>query len=162
MCSLAVQYVLYRSRMGKCRTWTSKLHSLAPFQLQLSAMSSAITFLCICHFVPEHSLPTQPTHCGHYAPPALEYIRASLLAQPLSPLVVLLPFAGGFSRTLNTACRDMVQSGAVLIAAAGNYQDDACRYSPASEPEVGHCYCEPMLLQSKQLPIMVKYWGFVA
>uniref|UniRef100_A0A8B9K953 Proprotein convertase subtilisin/kexin type 9 n=1 Tax=Astyanax mexicanus TaxID=7994 RepID=A0A8B9K953_ASTMX len=66
----------------------------------------------------------------------LEYIRASLQTQPISPLIVLLPFAGGFSRTLNTACREMVRSGAVLIAAAGNYQDDACLYSPASEPEV--------------------------
>ncbi|XP_072537854.1 proprotein convertase subtilisin/kexin type 9 [Salminus brasiliensis] len=66
----------------------------------------------------------------------LEYIRASLQTQPISPVIVLLPFAGGFSRTLNTACREMVRSGAVLIAAAGNYQDDACLYSPASEPEV--------------------------
>ncbi|KAB5539765.1 hypothetical protein PHYPO_G00092930 [Pangasianodon hypophthalmus] len=66
----------------------------------------------------------------------LEYIRASLQAQPVSPVIILLPFVGGFSRTLNTACREMVHSGAVLIAAAGNYQDDACMYSPASEPEV--------------------------
>ncbi|MCI4389372.1 hypothetical protein PGIGA_G00097090 [Pangasianodon gigas] len=66
----------------------------------------------------------------------LEYIRASLQAQPVSPVIILLPFVGGFSRTLNTACREMVYSGAVLIAAAGNYQDDACMYSPASEPEV--------------------------
>ncbi|KAI4889057.1 hypothetical protein NFI96_014661 [Prochilodus magdalenae] len=66
----------------------------------------------------------------------LEYISASLQAQPMSPVIILLPFAGGFSRTLNTACREMVRSGAVLIAAAGNYQDDACLYSPASEPEV--------------------------
>ncbi|XP_030626616.1 proprotein convertase subtilisin/kexin type 9 [Chanos chanos] len=66
----------------------------------------------------------------------LEYTRASLLAQPISPVIILLPFTGGFSRTLNAVCRDMVRSGAVLIAAAGNYQDDACRYSPASEPEV--------------------------
>uniref|UniRef100_A0AAR2L2D7 Proprotein convertase subtilisin/kexin type 9 n=1 Tax=Pygocentrus nattereri TaxID=42514 RepID=A0AAR2L2D7_PYGNA len=66
----------------------------------------------------------------------LEYIRASLQVQPISPVIILLPFAGGFSRTLNTACREMVRSGAVLIAAAGNYQDDACLYSPASEPEV--------------------------
>uniref|UniRef100_A0A4W4HJZ1 Proprotein convertase subtilisin/kexin type 9 n=1 Tax=Electrophorus electricus TaxID=8005 RepID=A0A4W4HJZ1_ELEEL len=66
----------------------------------------------------------------------LEYIRASLQVQPISPVIVLLPFAGGFSRTLNAACREMVRSGAVLIAAAGNYQDDACLYSPASEPEV--------------------------
>ncbi|XP_076873158.1 proprotein convertase subtilisin/kexin type 9 isoform X2 [Brachyhypopomus gauderio] len=66
----------------------------------------------------------------------LEYIRAALRVQPISPVIVLLPFTGGFSRTLNAACREMVRSGAVLIAAAGNYQDDACLYSPASEPEV--------------------------
>lgn len=66
----------------------------------------------------------------------LEYIRATLLAHPVEAVVVLLPFVGGFSRSLNTACRDMVANGAVVIAAAGNYRDDACLYSPASEPEV--------------------------
>lgn len=29
-----------------------------------------------------------------------------------------------------------MNTGAVVIAAAGNYRDDACLYSPASEPEV--------------------------
>uniref|UniRef100_A0A8C6TFZ5 Proprotein convertase subtilisin/kexin type 9 n=1 Tax=Neogobius melanostomus TaxID=47308 RepID=A0A8C6TFZ5_9GOBI len=66
----------------------------------------------------------------------LEYIRASLIARPLDAVVVLLPFVGGFSRSLNTACREMVSSGVVVIAAAGNYREDACLYSPASEPEV--------------------------
>ncbi|XP_040895738.1 proprotein convertase subtilisin/kexin type 9 isoform X2 [Toxotes jaculatrix] len=66
----------------------------------------------------------------------MEYIRAALLARPVGAVVVLLPFVGGFSRSLNTACRDMVANGAVVIAAAGNYRDDACLYSPASEPEV--------------------------
>ncbi|XP_003200725.1 proprotein convertase subtilisin/kexin type 9 isoform X1 [Danio rerio] len=66
----------------------------------------------------------------------LEYIQSSLASQPVSPVILLLPFVGGFSRTLNTACRKIVESGAVLIAAAGNYNDDACLYSPASEPEV--------------------------
>ncbi|KAJ8277822.1 hypothetical protein GJAV_G00080460 [Gymnothorax javanicus] len=66
----------------------------------------------------------------------LDYIRATLLAQPYSPLIVLLPFVSGFSQTLNTACREMVRSGAVVIAAAGNYLEDACLYSPASEPQV--------------------------
>ncbi|XP_072244824.1 proprotein convertase subtilisin/kexin type 9 [Leuresthes tenuis] len=66
----------------------------------------------------------------------MEFIRASLLARPMEAVVVLLPFIGGFSRSLNTACRDMVANGAVVIAAAGNYRDDACLYSPASEPEV--------------------------
>ncbi|XP_044054230.1 proprotein convertase subtilisin/kexin type 9 isoform X2 [Siniperca chuatsi] len=66
----------------------------------------------------------------------MEYIRATLLARPADAVVVLLPFVGGFSRSLNTACRDMVANGAVVIAAAGNHRDDACLYSPASEPEV--------------------------
>ncbi|XP_030288236.1 proprotein convertase subtilisin/kexin type 9 [Sparus aurata] len=66
----------------------------------------------------------------------MEYIRATLLARPVEAVVVLLPFVGGFSRSLNAACRDMVANGAVVIAAAGNYRDDACLYSPASESEV--------------------------
>lgn len=67
----------------------------------------------------------------------LEYIQATLLASPAdAAVVVLLPFVGGFSRSLNAACRDLVANGAVVIAAAGNYRDDACHYSPASEPEV--------------------------
>ncbi|KAK5930878.1 hypothetical protein CgunFtcFv8_027080 [Champsocephalus gunnari] len=66
----------------------------------------------------------------------LEYIQSTLLAHPVDAVVVLLPFSGGFSRSLNAACRDMVAKGAVVIAAAGNYRDDACLYSPASEPEV--------------------------
>ncbi|KAM3876108.1 LOW QUALITY PROTEIN: proprotein convertase subtilisin/kexin type 9 [Diretmus argenteus] len=66
----------------------------------------------------------------------LEYIRVTLLTRPGGQVVVLLPFIGGFSRSLNAACRDMVANGAVVIAAAGNFRDDACLYSPASEPEV--------------------------
>lgn len=74
----------------------------------------------------------------------MEYIRATLLARPVEAVVVLLPFVGGFSRSLNAACRDMVANGAVVIAAAGNYRDDACLYSPASESEVTTlCSTEP-------------------
>lgn len=66
----------------------------------------------------------------------MEYIQATLQARPADTVIVLLPFVGGFSRSLNAACRDTVANGAVVIAAAGNYRDDACLYSPASEPEV--------------------------
>ncbi|NXL62591.1 PCSK9 convertase, partial [Chordeiles acutipennis] len=66
----------------------------------------------------------------------LELIKARLGAQPDTPLVVLLPLAGAYSPTLNAGCRRMAWMGVVMVAAAGNYKDDACLYSPASEPEV--------------------------
>ncbi|NWJ03745.1 PCSK9 convertase, partial [Crypturellus undulatus] len=66
----------------------------------------------------------------------LEFINASRGARPSAPPVALLPFAGAYSRVLNAGCRRLVADGVVLIAAAGNYKDDACLYSPASEPEV--------------------------
>ncbi|XP_037683045.1 proprotein convertase subtilisin/kexin type 9 isoform X2 [Choloepus didactylus] len=66
----------------------------------------------------------------------LEFIRKSQLSQPMGPLVVLLPLAGGYSRVLNAACQRLAGTGAVLVAAAGNFRDDACLYSPASAPEV--------------------------
>lgn len=61
---------------------------------------------------------------------------ARLEAQPYGPLVVLLPFAGAYSRVLNAGCRRMARMGVVMVTAAGNYKDDACLYSPASESEV--------------------------
>ncbi|XP_037530232.1 proprotein convertase subtilisin/kexin type 9 [Nematolebias whitei] len=66
----------------------------------------------------------------------MEYIRATLQARQVDAAVVLLPFIAGFSRSLNAACRNIVARGTVVIAAAGNHRDDACLYSPASEPEV--------------------------
>ncbi|KAL8178613.1 UNVERIFIED_CONTAM: Proprotein convertase subtilisin/kexin type 9 [Gekko kuhli] len=66
----------------------------------------------------------------------LEFVKKTLATQPYSPLIMFLPLAGGYSHILNAACRLMVQMGVVIIAAAGNYKEDACLYSPASEPEV--------------------------
>uniref|UniRef100_A0AAQ5BGZ8 Proprotein convertase subtilisin/kexin type 9 n=1 Tax=Homo sapiens TaxID=9606 RepID=A0AAQ5BGZ8_HUMAN len=65
----------------------------------------------------------------------LEFIRKSQLVQPVGPLVVLLPLAGGYSRVLNAACQRLARAGVVLVTAAGNFRDDACLYSPASAPE---------------------------
>ncbi|NXY20073.1 PCSK9 convertase, partial [Atrichornis clamosus] len=67
---------------------------------------------------------------------ALEFVRTTLEAQPRSPPVVVLPLAGAHSPALNAGCRRMARAGVAMVAAAGNYKDDACRYSPASEPEV--------------------------
>ncbi|NWV10012.1 PCSK9 convertase, partial [Ptilonorhynchus violaceus] len=67
---------------------------------------------------------------------ALEFVGTTLEAQPHAPPVVVLPLAGARSPALNAGCRRMVRAGVVMVAAAGNYKDDACLYSPASEPEV--------------------------
>ncbi|NWV52717.1 PCSK9 convertase, partial [Daphoenositta chrysoptera] len=67
---------------------------------------------------------------------ALEFVQRTLQAQPQAPLVLLLPWAGAHSPALNAGCRRTARMGAVLVAAAGNYRDDACLFSPASEPEV--------------------------
>ncbi|XP_068054944.1 proprotein convertase subtilisin/kexin type 9 [Anomalospiza imberbis] len=67
---------------------------------------------------------------------ALEFIKRTLEAQPYAPRVVLLPLAGAQSPALNAGCRRVARMGTVMVAAAGNYKDDACLYSPASEPEV--------------------------
>ncbi|KAF5923120.1 hypothetical protein HPG69_012209 [Diceros bicornis minor] len=72
---------------------------------------------------------------AHPQPGGLEFIRKSQLAQPAGRLVVLLPLAGGYSRALNAACQRLARTGAVLVAAAGNFRDDACLYSPASAPK---------------------------
>ncbi|NWY35427.1 PCSK9 convertase, partial [Pheucticus melanocephalus] len=64
---------------------------------------------------------------------ALESVGRALGARPR---VVLLPLAGARSPALNAGCRRLARTGAVMVAAAGNYRDDACLYSPASEPEV--------------------------
>ncbi|TRZ20057.1 hypothetical protein HGM15179_007038 [Zosterops borbonicus] len=67
---------------------------------------------------------------------ALEFIKRTLGAHPGVPVVVVLPLAGAHSPALNAGCRRMARVGAAVVAAAGNYKDDACLYSPASEPEV--------------------------
>ncbi|NWT55063.1 PCSK9 convertase, partial [Erythrocercus mccallii] len=67
---------------------------------------------------------------------ALEFIQRTLEAQADAPLVLLLPLAGAHSPALNAGCRRLARMGALMVAAAGNYKDDACLYSPASEPEV--------------------------
>ncbi|NXR35478.1 PCSK9 convertase, partial [Zosterops hypoxanthus] len=67
---------------------------------------------------------------------ALEFIKRTLGAHPGAPAVVVLPLAGAHSPALNAGCRRMARMGAAVVAAAGNYKDDACLYSPASEPEV--------------------------
>ncbi|XP_061634794.1 proprotein convertase subtilisin/kexin type 9 isoform X2 [Phyllopteryx taeniolatus] len=83
------------------------------------------------HLVPVFNCHGRGSVSGALA--GLDYIRESVRGRST---VVLLPFVGAFSRSLNAASRELVASGGVVVAAAGNYRDDACLYSPASEPEV--------------------------
>ncbi|XP_042525641.1 proprotein convertase subtilisin/kexin type 9-like [Dipodomys spectabilis] len=66
----------------------------------------------------------------------LEFLWKKLVSNPSKRMVVLLPLVSGYSQSINNACKLLARAGAVLVAAAGNFQSNACSYSPASSPEV--------------------------
>ena len=52
----------------------------------------------------------------------------------LLPAVANMSLGGGKSYTMNAAIANLVARGVTVVVAAGNKSDDACYYSPASEP----------------------------
>jgi aqualysin 1 len=60
----------------------------------------------------------------------LDFVAGSTLR----PAVANLSLGGGFSASLNAAVAGAVAHGVTVVVAAGNSTDDACHYSPASEP----------------------------
>ena len=52
------------------------------------------------------------------------------------PAVANMSIGGGLSTALNAAVANTVASGVTVTVSAGNYANDACMWSPASEPTV--------------------------
>jgi subtilisin family serine protease len=52
-----------------------------------------------------------------------------------APAVVNMSLGGGASKSLDSAVKDLVAKGIVVVAAAGNENTDACAGSPARAPE---------------------------
>jgi subtilisin family serine protease len=52
------------------------------------------------------------------------------------PAVANMSIGGGLSTALNAAVANVVASGVTVSVSAGNYANDACMWSPASEPTV--------------------------
>ena len=52
------------------------------------------------------------------------------------PAVVSMSLRGNYSKIENEMLKFMTDSGFIISAGAGNDRKDACRYSPASAPEV--------------------------
>ncbi|HEV2124369.1 MAG TPA: S8 family serine peptidase, partial [Chloroflexota bacterium] len=59
---------------------------------------------------------------------AVEWVRQN----HTDPAVANLSVIGGYSSALNSAVDELANSGVFVTAAAGNDDDDACNYSPAS------------------------------
>jgi subtilisin family serine protease len=50
------------------------------------------------------------------------------------PAVTNMSISGGKSDSMNLAVKNLINSGVVVVVAAGNSAYDACQYSPSSEP----------------------------
>lgn len=55
-------------------------------------------------------------------------------SHPARPAVANMSLGGGLSSALNAAVANAVAQGVTMVVAAGNSNQDACKYSPSSEP----------------------------
>ena len=58
-----------------------------------------------------------------------------IMANHKKPAVVNMSFGGEKNEAVNTAVTNMIKAGIHTVNSAGNSNDDACKYSPASTPE---------------------------
>jgi subtilisin family serine protease len=66
----------------------------------------------------------------------LDYVIGQKLANPDTPMVINMSLSSAYSRFINDVAQLAVDTGIVVVAAAGNENHDACRNSPASLPSV--------------------------
>lgn len=77
----------------------------------------------------------QGTFAGLIA--GLDFVAGEKKANPELAMVINLAVAGPKSNIANKATNNAVDLGIVVVAASGNYGEDACRsYSPASAEKV--------------------------
>lgn len=59
-----------------------------------------------------------------------------MAANHTPPAVASMSLGGGVSEALNNAVEGLVKNGVTVVVAAGNDDNDACLYSPASAQKV--------------------------
>jgi subtilisin family serine protease len=65
----------------------------------------------------------------------VEYVIQQKKQRPGTPMVVNMSLGTTFSPTMNLGVTKLVENGIVVIVSAGNDDDDACKYSPASSQD---------------------------
>jgi subtilisin family serine protease len=65
----------------------------------------------------------------------MEYVIQQKKERPGTPMVVNMSLGATFSPAMNLGVKRLVENGIVVIVSAGNEDDDACKYSPASSQD---------------------------
>eukprot|EP00040_Diaphanoeca_grandis_P031311 m.187068 g.187068 ORF g.187068 m.187068 type:complete len:1148 (-) comp32293_c1_seq3:304-3747(-) len=62
----------------------------------------------------------------------IDWVYTQKIASTDTPMVASISLGGGYSASLNNAVENLRSAGVAVSVAAGNYNQDACRMSPAS------------------------------
>lgn len=62
----------------------------------------------------------------------MDYVIGQKKTRPETPMVVNMSLGTSYSPAMNLGVSNLVANGVVVIVSAGNDNDDACKYSPAS------------------------------
>jgi subtilisin family serine protease len=92
----------------------------------------------------------------------LEYVRLQKVGFPSKPMVVNMSLGSRYSKSVNRAVDRLVDSGVVVVTAAGNRGINACLVSPASSKSsitVGAATTTERIFKNRDRRALYSNWG---